>query len=121
MLVSSSQSEEDAYFYQNITQLIGHYLDNTTESDVKIVVRDNFTLLKVRKHYVFPLLVDYGNWTEYGAQTISEFENVIRGQNGDDIQFLMWITGVVSDRAKAELKKRNILLVENAYSTGASN
>lgn len=120
MLVSSSQSEEDAYFYQNITQLIGHYLDNTTESDVKIVVRDNFTLLKVRKHYVFPLLIDYGNWTEYGEKTISEFENVIRGQNGDDIQILLWITGVVSDRAKAELKQRKILLVENAYSTGAS-
>ena len=121
MLASSSESEQDAFFHQNIIQLIGHYLDNTTETDVKIVVRDNFTLLKVRKHYVFPLLVDYGNWTERGEAIINEFEHAIRGQGDEDIQILLWITGVVSDRAKAELKNRKIILVENAFDTGASN
>jgi hypothetical protein len=120
-LVSRSESEQDAFFYQNITKLISHYLNNTTESEVSIEVRDNFALLKVRKHYVFPVLVDNGYWSEAGANIINNFEQAIRGQNGDDIQILLWITGEVSERAKSELEKRKIILVENAYSTGSSD
>ena len=120
-LVSRSESEQDAFFYENITKLISHYLNNTTESEVSIEVLDDFALLKVRKHYVFPVLVDNGYWSEAGATIINTFEQAIRGQNGNDIQILLWITGEVSERAKSELKKRKIILVENAYDTGSAN
>jgi hypothetical protein len=119
-LVNTSSSEQDAFFYQNITKLISHYLNNTTESEVSIEVINDFAVLKVRKHYVIPILIDNGYWSEQSAKTINNFERNIRGDGGDDIQILVWITGEVSDRAKSELKKKRIFIVENAYSTGTN-
>lgn len=119
-LVNTSSSEQDAFFYQNITKLISHYLNNTTESEVSIEIINDFAVLKVRKHYVIPILIDNGYWSEQSAKTINNFERNIRGDGGDDIQILVWITGEVSDRAKSELKKKRIFIVENAYSTGTN-
>ena len=119
-LVNTSKSEQDAFFYQNITKLISHYLNNTNESEVSIEIIDNFGLLKVRKHYVVPMLIDNGYWSKTSAKTIESLENNLRTDGGDDIQILLWITGEVSSRAKSELKKRRIFLVENAYSTGVN-
>lgn len=116
-LVSTAESEEDAFFFQNITQLIEHYTSNVVESEMSIVVHNNFALLKVRKHFVFPLLVDNGYWSEFGAHLINTFESELRSQHGEDVQIVMWITGVVSERAKKELAAREILLAENAYET----
>ena len=117
-LVNTSNSEQDAFFYQNITKLISHYLNNTNESQVSIEIVNDFAVLKVRKHYVIPVLVDNGFWSEMSAKTINNFDQQIRADSGDDIQILVWITGEASDRAKAELDKRRIFIVENAYTTG---
>ena len=116
-LATTAESEEDAFFFQNIIELTLHYLANTVESEASIVVHDGFAMLRVRKHFVFPLLVDNGYWSEFGAQLINKFESDLRSQYGDDVQILLWITGEVSERAKKELAARRILLVENAYTT----
>lgn len=116
-LATTAQSEEDAFFFQNIIELTLHYLSNTVESDTSIVVHDNFALLRVRKHFVFPILVDNGYWSEFGARLINKFESELRAEHGQGVQILLWITGEVSERAKKELAARNILIVENAYTT----
>ncbi len=116
-LVATSNSEEDAFFYQNITHLIEHYISNTVESQNSIVVHDHFALLRVRKHFVFPLLVDNGYWSEFGANLMNTFESDLRSEYGEDVQILLWITGEVSDRAKKELAARKISLAEHAYET----
>ena len=116
-LASTAESEEDAYFFQNIIELIQHYVSNTVESETSIIIKDHFALLRVRKHFVFPVLVDNGYWSEFGAQLMNKFESEIRDEYGQDVQILLWITGVVSERAKQELAARKILLVENAYTT----
>lgn len=116
-LVSTSESEEDAFFFQNIAELILHYLENTVEKEVSIIIKNNFALLKVRKHFVFPLLVDNGYWSEFGANLINTFETDIRSAYGIDTEILLWITGVVSERAEKELRKRNILVAEKAFKT----
>ena len=116
-LASTSESEEDAFFFQNIVKLIEHYLSNTVESQTSILVHDNFTLLRVRKHFVFPLLVDNGYWSEFGANLVKTFESDLRSEYGENIQILLWITGEVSDRAKKELAARKINLVEKAFET----
>ena len=116
-LASTAESEEDAYFFQNIIELTLHYVSNTVEAETSIVVKDQFALLRVRKHFVFPILVDNGYWSEFGAHLITKFESELRAKYGQDIQILLWITGTVSERAKKELAARKILLVENAYTT----
>ena len=116
-LVSTAESEQDAFFFQNITQLIEHYTSNVVESDTSIVIVENFALLKVRKHFVFPLLVDNGYWSEFGAHLIRKFESGLRSEYGKDVQILLWISGEASERAKKELAALDILLVENAYAT----
>ena len=62
-------------------------------------------------------MVDNGYWSEFGAHLINKFESELRAEYGQDVQILLWITGTVSERAKKELAARNILLVENAYTT----
>ncbi len=116
-LVATSNSEEDAFFFQNITQLIEHYITNTVESQNSIVVHEHFALLRVRKHFVFPLLVDNGYWSEFGANLMNTFESDLRSEYGEDVQILLWLTGEVSDKAKKELFSRKINLVEHAYET----
>ena len=116
-LASTFESEEDAFFFQNIVKLIEHYLSNTVESQTSILVHDNFTLLRVRKHFVFPLLVDNGYWSELGANLVKTFESDLRSEYGENIQILLWITGEVSDRAKKELAVRKINLVKKAFET----
>ena len=116
-LASTAGSEEDANFFQNIIELTLHYLSNTVETKTSIIVKDQFALLRVRKHFVFPILVDNGYWSEFGAHLMTKFESELRAKYGQDIQILLWITGTVSERAKKELAARKILLVENAYTT----
>lgn len=116
-LVSTAESEEDAFFFQNVIKLIGHYSSTTVETQISIVVHNNFALLKVRKHFVFPLLVDNGYWSEFGANLMSTFESDLRSEFGKTIQILLFVTGEVSQRAKKELTVRKILLVENAFDT----
>lgn len=116
-LVTTASSEEDALFFQNITQLIAHYISNTVELKKSIVVHKQFALLRVRKHFVFPLLVDNGYWSEFGANLMNTFESDLRSEYGDDVQILLWLTGEVSDKAKQALAERKIDLVENAYET----
>ena len=120
-LATTASSEEEAFFFQNIVELTQHYLSNTVESSAELVIHDNFTLLRVRKHFVFPLLVDNGYWSEFGAKLINQFESDIRSKYGQDVQILLWITGEVSNRAKKELKARKIILVEHAFSTIGKN
>ena len=116
-LVTTSNSEEDAFFFQNITHLIEHYITNTVESQISIVIHNNFALLRVRKHFVFPLLVDNGYWSEFGANLMNTFASDLRSEYGEDIQILLWITGEVSDKAKKELAALKILLSENSLET----
>ena len=116
-LAATSNSEEDSFFFQNIIQLIEHYITNTVESQTSIIIHNNFALLRVRKHFVFPLLVDNGYWSEFGANLINKFETDLRSEYGANVQILLWITGEVSGRAKKELKARKINLVENAFET----
>ena len=116
-LVATSNSEEDAFFFQNITQLIEHYITNTVEVENSILVHKNFALLRVRKHFVFPMLVDNGYWSEFGANLMNTFESDLRSEYGENVQILLWITGEVSDKAKKELSSRKINLVEHAYET----
>ena len=116
-LVTTSNSEEDAFFFQNITHLIEHYITNTVESQISIVIHNNFALLRVRKHFVFPLLVDNGYWSEFGANLMSTFASDLRSEYGEDVQILLWITGEVSDKAKKELAALKILLSENSLET----
>ncbi len=119
-LASTAESEEDAFFFQNIIKLIGHYASTTVETDISIVVHRNFAILKVRKHFVLPFLVDNGYWSEYGAQLMSAFESELRSEFGKDIQILLFVTGEVSQRAKKELAERKMIIVENAYETRGS-
>jgi hypothetical protein len=119
-LVSTAESEQDAFFFQNIIKLIEHYVSSTVETDISIVVHSNFALLKVRKHFVLPFLVDNGYWSEYGAQLMSAFESELRSEFGKDIQILLFVTGEVSQRAKKELAERKMIIVENAYETRGS-
>ena len=116
-LASTADSEEDAFFFTNIAKLIEHYITNTVEVDNTILVHNNFALLRVRKHFVFPLLVDNGYWSEFGANLIKQFESEIRSNYGEDVQILLWITGEVSDRARQELAALKILLSENSLET----
>ncbi len=55
-LASTAESEQDAFFFQNISGLIEQYISNVVESDLSIVVHNNFALLQVRKHFIFPLV-----------------------------------------------------------------
>ncbi len=116
-LVATSNSEEDAFFFQNITQLIEHYISNTVEAENSILIHNNFALLRVRKHFVFPVLVDNGYWSEFGANLINTFESDLRSEYGEDVQILLWITGEISAKAKKELAARKISLAEHAYET----
>jgi len=116
-LASTSSSEEDAFFFTNIAKLIEHYITNTVEVENSILVHNNFALLRVRKHFILPLLVDNGYWSEFGANLMNTFESELRSEYGGNIQILLWITGEVSDKAKKGLAARNILLVENALDT----
>ena len=120
-LVSTAKSEEESFFFKNITALIEQYTSNVVETDMAIVVHNNYALLQVRKHFVFPLLVDNGYWSEFGAQLINTFEADLRNKNGADTQIVLWITGEVSARAKKELKTRKIILSEHAYMTHGEN
>jgi hypothetical protein len=120
-LASTSSSEEDAFFFTNIAKLIEHYITNTAEVENSILVHNNFALLRVRKHFILPLLVDNGYWSEFGANHMNTFESELRSEYGRNVQILLWITGEVSDRAKKELAARNILLVENALDTIGKN
>ncbi len=116
-LVSTSESEQDSFFFQNIIALIEHYSSNVVEDDISIHILHDFAVLKVRKHYVLPLLVDNGYWSEFGAQLINTLSNELRKTNEHDVQIVLWITGNVSERSKKELKAKNIILVERAYYT----
>ena len=116
-LASTSNSEEDAFFFTNIAKLIEHYITNTVEVENSILVHNNFALLRVRKHFILPLLVDNGYWSEFGANLMKSFESELRSEYGKDVQILLWITGEVSDKAKRELAALNILLSENALDT----
>lgn len=43
-LVSTSESEEDAFFFQNIAKLMLHYIENTLESETSIIVKKTISL-----------------------------------------------------------------------------
>ena len=109
---SSALTEEDAIYFQRLTQVLAAYSTNKARLR-SIRIENNVVSAQDANGIVMvPLSSDYAIWSERNAGRVTAFANLMQGDT--DVKGLaLWVDGKVSDRAVQELKDRKIDLATN--------
>ena len=108
----SANDEETANFFMNVAETMRGY--QAKASPIRqISVYGPLVFAKAASGIVLiPLPLDYPIWTERAGQRVPAAMSAYKSSNPDSKKFETWVTGTVSKRAKEELAKLGIQVVE---------
>jgi hypothetical protein len=106
---ATALTAQDALFFQRLAQIMAAYSANKTPLR-SIHVDNGIVCAQDRSGRVLvPLSCDYAIWSEFNAGRVSAFAKLMEGDS--DVKGLtLWVDGKVSDRARQEVKARQIEL-----------
>ena len=102
-LATTAESEQDAFFFQRIAQLLRGYHDTVAPIDEIDIVRSLAVGYSGAKIMMVPLVLDYGWWTAQGSVLAKSLDDAAT-KVGRTKQ--LWATGTLSPRLADELQSR---------------
>jgi hypothetical protein len=103
---ATALTEEDAVFFQHVAQVMAAY---SNKAQLRSIHVENGMVSAQDKNgrVLMPLSCDYAIWSESNAGQLGAFAKLVEGDS-DVTGLTVWVDGKVSDRAREELKKRQI-------------
>ncbi len=113
-LALTAESEEDAFFFQRIAQLIRGYNDQVSPITEIQLVQGLAVVYAKNQAAVLPVVADLGFWSKQTAAFAEAMQYAIPKDRGLTSQQL-WMTGRLSSRAVEELETRKWEIHQQAF------
>jgi hypothetical protein len=117
---ATALTAQDAVFFQRLAQIMSAYSAN--KSPLRSIHVDNGIVCAQDRNgrVLVPLSCDYAIWSEFNAGRLSAFAKLMEGDS--DVKGLtLWVDGKVSDRARQEVKARQIELATDVLTKQGSS
>ena len=114
-LANMAESEEEAFFFQRIAQMMeGYHLNVAPVTEVE-VIHGLATCHTAENYLVVPLVIDYGVWTQNEAILSEAIQRAVTEEKASKLE--LWVSGSLSARAKEEFMGRGWEVHDHAYDT----
>ena len=114
-LANMAESEEEAFFFQRIAQMMeGYHLNVAPVTEIEVIY-GLATCHTAKNHLVVPLVMDYGVWTQKALVLSEAIQRAVTEEKASKLE--LWVSGRFSARAKEEFMGRGWEVHERAYDT----